>query len=151
MQLTTFESRVKGYHTFVSLPNGSRVSVRFETVQYQTTEGPSLFHTADEKVIEALKKHPRYNDVFVLKCEPSESAVPAEESKNIKGSQEIKYQELVNPDKEIILNHSVTTAALARAFVQQQFGEPIPGDCKTNAQIKEYAARTHNLIFEAWH
>lgn len=148
MELTTFESKVKGYRTFVVLPNGARIPVRFETVQYQTTEGPSYFHTSDKKVIDALKKHPRFNDVFVLKYEPLEQETPVAP---LSPTQEIKYEDMVNPNKEIILNQSVTTAALAKAFIQQRFGTPVPTDCKTNAQIKEYAARTHNLIFDAWH
>lgn len=151
MQLTTFESTVKGYRTFVDLPNGERVHVRFETVQYQTTEGPSLFHTADKKVIEALKKHPRYNDVFVLKYEPEEQPESIEPTPNPTPAQETRYEDMVDPNKSVIHNNTVTSAALARAFIQQSFGVPVPGDCKTNAQIKEYAARTHNIIFETWH
>lgn len=151
MELTTFESKVKGYRTFVALPSGERVPVRFETVQYQTTEGPSLFHTADKRVVEALKKHPRFNDVFVLKYEPKEKDEPIGTHPTVEPMQDVRYEDLVQPEKEVIHNQSVTTAALARAFIQQRFGTPVPSECKTNAQIKEYAARTHNLIFDLWH
>lgn len=149
MGLYTFESIIKGYITFVDLPNGERKPVKFETVQYQVTEGPSLFHTADKRVVEALKKHPRFNNTFFLKSEPDEE--PAKEDNKPIVPQEVDYKDMLDPEKEIILNQSVTTAALARAFIQQQFGQPVPTDCKTNAQIKEYAARNLNLIFEQWH
>ena len=148
--LTTFESSVKGYRTFVDLPNGERIPVRFEIVQYQTTEGPSLFHTGDKRVVEALKKHPRFNDVFFLKFEPREEEVEVKPIVPLTKPEEVKFEDMVNPDKEVVHDSSVTTAALARAYIQQHYGQPVPTDCKTNAQIKEFAARTYNLLFDVW-
>lgn len=147
--MTVFESITPGYCTNVKLENGRLVFVRFETVQYHTSDGPSLFHTNDKRVVEALKKHPRYGETFRIISEPKE--VPVVEAPKPADNSTPDYLAMCNPDKEIVHNNSVTSAPLAKAYIQQTLGVTVPADRKTVAEIKEYAARTHNIVFDAWH
>ena len=147
--MTVFSSDVKGYRTTIELENGQRIAVRFETVQYYNSDGPALFHTADKRVVEALKKHPRYGETFRIISEPKE--VPVVEAPKPADNSTPDYLAMCNPDKEIVHNNSVTSAPLAKAYIQQTLGVTVPADRKTVAEIKEYAARTHNIVFEGWH
>ena len=148
--MTVFESKIKGYRTTIELSNGVRIPVRFETVQYHTSDGPSLFHTNDKRVVEALKKHPRFGETFHIISESSEEIASPVAPVEVKDS-EVDYVALCDGSKDIVRNTSVTSAALAKAYIQQTLGVTVPADRKTVAEIKEYAARTHNIVFEGWH
>ena len=148
--MTVFESITPGYCTNVKLENGRLVFVRFETVQYHTSDGPSLFHTNDKRVVEALKKHPRFGETFHIISESSEEVASPVAPVEVKGC-EVDYVALCDGSKDIVRNTSVTSAALAKAYIQQTLGVTVPADRKTVAEIKEYAARTHNIVFEGWH
>lgn len=103
-------------------------------------KGESLYSTADDAIIEALKKHKYFGVYFFLKSD--DAPAPKKELKTIK-------EELSNPDTAIH-NETVTTKQMAIAFIQGTFGEAFSQPSMSVEDMKREAARRWNVVFEKW-
>ena len=104
-------------------------------------KGESLYSTADDAIVEALKNHKHFGVYFFLKSE-DDPAPKKEESKTIE-------EELPNLD-DAIRNETVVTKQMAIAFIQGTFGDTFSSPNMSVAEMKREAARRWNVLFVKW-
>lgn len=102
-------------------------------------KGESLYSTADDAMVQALKNHKYYGVYFFLKSEDAPVLIN-EEKKSIEDS-------LTNPENAIIVE-SVTTKGMAVAYIQGMYGESFTAT--TVEDMKREAAQKWNVIFPKW-
>lgn len=104
-------------------------------------KGESLYSTADDAIIEALKKHKYFGVYFFLKSDDA-PAPKKEEPKTI--------EEELNDPETAIRNESVTTKQMAIAFIQGTFGDTFSAPNMSVEEMKREAARRWNVLFVKW-
>ena len=142
--LTVFKLRHnRKYTTFVSTSKGT-VRVCFEPVVMWGRIDNSIYATANEEVIEGLKKHREYGAIFYIaeegKSEDQPIIEPAEEKKSI--------EDYLADPATAIKEESVTSAATAQLWLQKTHGEAF--EATKVGDIKIEAARRFNVIFPNW-
>ena len=142
--LTVFKLRHnRRYTTFVSTSKGT-VRVCFEPVVMWGRIGNSIFATANEEVIEGLKKHREYGAIFYIaeegKSEDQYTPELAEEKKGI--------EDYLSDPSSALREESVTSAATAQLWLQKTHGEAF--NATKAADIKIEAAQRFNTIFPNW-
>lgn len=102
-------------------------------------KGESLYSTADDAMVQALKNHKYYGVYFFLKSEDAPVLIN-EEKKTIE-------DDLADPENAIIVE-SVTTKGMAVAYIQGMYGESFTAT--TVEDMKREAAQKWNVIFPKW-
>lgn len=102
-------------------------------------KGESLYSTADDAMVQALKNHKYYGVYFFLKSEDAPVLIN-EEEKAIE-------DDLADPENAIIVE-SVTTKGMAVAYIQGMYGESFTAT--TVEDMKREAAQKWNVIFPKW-
>lgn len=119
--------------------NGELRRVSFMPSVLFGVKGESLYSTADDAMVQALKNHKYYGVYFFLKSE--DTPVPKkEEPKTIE-------EELSEPTSPIIVE-SVTNRAMAIAYIQGTYEESFTST--SNEDMRREAARRWNILFPKW-
>ena len=102
-------------------------------------KGESLYSTADDAMVQALKNHKYYGVYFFLKSEDSSttSTEAVEPAKTIE-------EELRDP-ATAVYDDTVTTRRKAVAYIQGKFDEMFTST--TVEEMKREAARRWNVVF----
>lgn len=105
-------------------------------------KGESLYSTADDAMVQALKNHKYYGVYFFLKSEDSSttSTEAVEPAKPIE-------DDLTDPENAIIVE-SVTTKGMAVAYIQGMYGESFTAT--SVEEMKREAAKKWNTLFPKW-
>jgi len=150
--LAKFKSFIAGYCTFIYRKNGERVTCKFMPVQNQQSIGDYFFYTADKEVVDALKKHPRYNDVFILEqdIQEVEPVVLNSMINPVEDTNNISYEDLCTDKENIIKDDTVKNKGMATAYLQSKFNTVFSSDAKTVHEMKVDAAKRFNLVFSSW-
>lgn len=119
--------------------NGKSHRVSFMPSVLFGVKGESLYSTADDAMVQALKNHKYYGVYFFLKSEDAPVLIK-EETKTIE-------DELLNP-ATVVYDESVTTKAMAVAYIQGMYGESF--ESTTVEEMKREAARRWNVVFSNW-
>lgn len=105
-------------------------------------KGESLYSTADEALIEAMKKHKSFGVYFFLKSETA-PVTTANKKEIIKAIED----ELADLENATIVE-SVTTKGMAVAYIQGMYGESFTST--TVEEMKREAAKKWNTLFPKW-
>lgn len=119
--------------------NGKRQRVSFMPSVLFGVKGESLYSTADDAVAEALKKHKYYGVYFYLKSEDAPVS-------NVETTKAIEDE--VRDPETAVYEESVTTKAMAIAYIQGMYGESFTSTSVED--MKREAARKWNVIFKNW-
>lgn len=105
-------------------------------------KGESLYSTADDAMVQALKNHKYYGVYFFLKSEDSSttSTEAVEPAKTIE-------DELRDPDTAVY-DETVTTKGMAVAYIQGNYDGVFTAT--TVEEMKREAARKWNVYFKNW-
>lgn len=105
-------------------------------------KGESLYSTADDAMVQALKNHKYYGVYFFLKSEdsPITSIEAVEPAKTIE-------DELADAENAIIVEN-VTTKGMAVAYIQGMYGESFT--TTSVEEMKREAAKKWNTLFPKW-
>lgn len=121
--------------------NGVLRKVKFVSSAIYGTKCESLF-SADAELAEAMKKHPLYGVYFWVKEEPKAVAEVAAVAKP-----KTIEEELSDIENAIIVE-SVTTKAMAIAYIQGMYGESFTAT--SVEEMKREAAKRWNTLFPKW-
>lgn len=138
---TIFTTRSPLDLSLVFKVNGVLRKVKFVSSAIYGTKCESLF-SADTELAEVMKKHPLFGVYFWVKEEPKAIIEIAEVSKP-KSAED----ELTNPNEATIVE-SVTTKAMAIAYIQGMYGESFT--TTSVEEMKREAAKRWNTLFPKW-
>ena len=102
-------------------------------------KGESLYSTADDAMVQALKNHKYYGVYFFLKSEDAPVLIN-EVTKTIE-------DELKDP-ATAVNDETVTTKGMALAYIQGHYDDVFT--TSTVEEMKREAARKWNVIFKNW-
>lgn len=105
-------------------------------------KGESLYSTADDAMVQALKNHKYYGVYFFLKSEDSSTT----NTEAVEPAKPIE-DDLTDPENAIIVE-SVTTKAMAIAYIQGMYGESFTAT--SVEEMKREAAKKWNTLFPKW-
>ncbi len=122
--------------------NGELHRVSFMPSVLFGVKGESLYSTADDAMVQALKNHKYYGVYFFLKSEDSStiSIEAVEPAKTIE-------DELRDPETAVY-DETVTTKGMAVAYIQGNYDDVFTAT--TVEEMKREAARKWNVIFKNW-
>lgn len=138
-KFTTRSSRSLAVHLIV---DGRRERVSIEPPVSFGFIDNAYYITNNEKIAEALKKHPNYGFLFFLESEVDDA--PKVEEVVVE-----KPEDFLDYTKDIIYEDSVNTKTKAIAYIQGIIGETFNNTSSVDAMKKE-AAQRWNVIFNAW-
>lgn len=138
-KFTTGCSRSLAVHLIV---DGRRERVSIEPPVSFGFIDNAYYITNNEKIAEALKKHPSYDFLFFLESEVDDA--PKVEEVVVE-----KPEDFLDYTKDIIYEDSVNTKTKAVAYIQGMFDEAFNNTSSVDAMKKE-AAKRWNVIFNAW-
>ena len=134
------------YSTMVKV-NGRNIYVKFESSPVFGKMTDSTFSTSDEEVAEALKKHPRYKDVFVLK-KGTATANSGNANADTENDDKVDLTALLSDKDNAVNAEAVTSANTAKAWLQAEQGKTF--DATKALDIKKEAAGKYNTLFPNW-
>lgn len=122
--------------------NGKSHRVSFMPSVLFGVKGESLYSTADDAMVQALKNHKYYGVYFFLKSEDSSTTITeaVEPTKTIE-------DELRDPETAVY-DETVTTKGMAVAYIQGNYDDVFTAT--TVEEMKREAARKWNVIFKNW-
>lgn len=122
--------------------NGELHRVSFMPSVLFGVKGESLYSTADDAMVQALKNHKYYGVYFFLKSEDSSttSTETVEPAKTIE-------DELKDP-ATAVYDETVTTKGMAVAYIQGNYDDVFTAT--TVEEMKREAARKWNVNFKNW-
>jgi hypothetical protein len=121
--------------------NGVIRKVKFVSSAIYGTKCESLF-SADEELAEAMMKHPLFGVYYYVKEMPK-SVVEASKEEKPK-----TIEEELNDSASAIIVESVTTKAMAIAYIQGMYGESFTAT--SVEEMKREAAKKWNTLFPKW-
>jgi hypothetical protein len=136
-KFTTGDSRSLAIHLIV---NGRRVRVHIEPPVAYGFIDKAYYITNDEKIAEALKKHPNYGFLFHLESEVDDTPKVTEVV--------VKPEDLLTDAENAIYEESVTSKAKAVAYIQGMYDESFTST--SVEEMKKEAAKRWNIIFVNW-
>ena len=119
--------------------NGELHRVSFMPSVLFGVKGESLYSTADDAMVQALKNHKYYGVYFFLKSEDAPVLIN-EVTKTIE-------DELKDPSTAVY-DETVTTKGMAVAYIQGNYDDVFTAS--TVEEMKREAARKWNVIFKNW-
>jgi hypothetical protein len=138
-KFTTGDSRSLAIHLIV---NGRRVRVHIEPPVAYGFIDKAYYITNDEKIAEALKKHPNYGFLFHLESE-------VDDTPKVTEVVVVKPEDLLVDPVNVIFEETVTSKAKAVAYIQGMYDESFSNTTSIE-EMKKEAARRWNIIFVNW-
>lgn len=121
--------------------NGVIRKVKFVSSAIYGTKCESLF-SADEELAEAMMKHPLFGVYYYVKEMPKSMVEASKEEKPKTIEEELK------DSASAIIVESVTTKAMAIAYIQGMYGESFTAT--SVEEMKREAAKKWNTLFPKW-